>query len=105
MYLLEVGDELAAGEANLASSQLDASGNLRVSFHRGAFADAETTRQAAHNLALVIDDIQGDSVESFQRPGPQDIAKAAENMEILLEGVDDKMKSKLHQIELEVKKG
>lgn len=91
MFLLEVPDALAAGEANLASGQLDPLGNLRVSFHRGAFSDPETTRRAAHNLALVIDDIQGDAVESFQRPTPADIARAAQDMEILLEGVDDNL--------------
>jgi CRP-like cAMP-binding protein len=91
MFLLEVLDAVAAGEANLASSQIDPSGNLRVSFHRGAFPDPETTRQAAHNLALVIDGIQGDTVESFQRRTPLGVSKAAQSMEILLEGADDNL--------------
>jgi CRP-like cAMP-binding protein len=91
MFLLKVSNPLAAGEANLASSQLDPSGNLRVSFHRGAFPNPETTRRAAHNIALIIDDIQGDTIESFQRPTALDIPKAAQDMEILLEGVDDNL--------------
>jgi CRP-like cAMP-binding protein len=94
LFLLELSDRLAAGEANIASSELDRDGNLRISFHRGAFPDQETTRQAAYNAALIVNDIQADAIESFRRPaGPVSDAigrlKTAEEMEILLEGVAD----------------
>ena len=91
LFLLEIADTLAAGEANLAGSQLDPAGNLRISFHRGAFPDPETTRRAATNAALVIDDIQGDAIESFRRPFTPEGLKAADGIEILLEGVDDNL--------------
>jgi CRP-like cAMP-binding protein len=91
MFLLELPDAVAAGEANLASCEIDPSGNLRVSFERGAFCDLETTLRAAHNAALVIGDIHGDTIESFRRPPTPGILKAAQDMEILLEGVDDNL--------------
>jgi len=91
LFLLEIADTVAAGEANLAGSQLDPEGNLRVSFHRGAFPDHRTARRAAANLALVINDIQGDAIESFQRPTVPDGLKAAQDVEILLEGIDDNL--------------
>ncbi|RPJ36502.1 MAG: hypothetical protein EHM35_08025, partial [Planctomycetaceae bacterium] len=91
LFLLEIADPVAAGEANLAGSHLDPAGNLRISFHRGAFPDPETTRRAARNAALIINDIQGDAIESFRRPlGPEGL-KASGDIEILLEGVDDNL--------------
>ena len=72
LYLLEGNKTINAGEANLASSELDASGHLRVSFHLGAFRNQKITRKAARNLARVIDDIQADTVQSFRRNGRLD---------------------------------
>ena len=67
LYLLEVPDPIAAGEANLASSQLDADGDLRISFHHGAFRGAATMLKAANSAALVVSDIQADAIGSFAR--------------------------------------
>lgn len=95
LYLLEVTDHLAAGEANIASSELDRDGNLRISFHRGAFPDREIIQRAAYNAALAVNDIQADTIESFRRPSNSDVGsdsfKAADEIQILLEGVDDNL--------------
>ncbi len=91
LFLLEIDNMLAAGEANLASSQIDPDGNLRLSFHRGAFPNPEITQRAVTNLALVINDIQNDAIESFRRPAVPEGLKAANDIEILLEGVDDNL--------------
>jgi hypothetical protein len=92
LYLLEVDDPILAGEANIASSELDSDGNLRIAFHRGAFAKAEAVAFAVESAALVVDDIQRDVIESFIRP-PADPApappKSAQEMALLLEEIDD----------------
>ncbi len=67
LYLLESKKSINAGEANIARSELDASGNLRVSFHVGSFSKQKVTNKAASNAALVIDDIQADTIQSFKR--------------------------------------
>jgi hypothetical protein len=85
MYLLEVQDSVAAGEANLASSQLDRDGNLRVSFHRGGFGDPQTTSRAAYNVALVLSGLYGDTVVSFERPNSAGTLRASKEVVILLE--------------------
>ena len=96
LFLLGVTDSIAAGEANLASSELGRDGNLHVSFHRGAFADLHTTRHAALSAALVVNDIQLDVIESFERPAiahdrGEERLKTHQEMLILLESVDDNL--------------
>lgn len=68
LYLLELNEPIAASEALVAASQLDAAGNLRIALQQGAFPNAEVTRRAARYAALVTNDIQGDVVSSFVRP-------------------------------------
>lgn len=94
LLLVEIPNPISAGEANLASSELTQEGDLRASFHRGAFADTETVRRAASNAALVLEDIQRDVIESFQRTAPsqgqqKDWQEDFHEMQILLESVDD----------------
>ncbi len=95
LYMLEGKKPLNAGEANLASSEMDAEGNLRVSPHRGWFRNRKVVRKAAFNLAVVIDDIQADTIRSFQRddalyvgvfPLPK---RSFDDVSIIVEGVDD----------------
>ena len=92
LYLLELEDSIRAGESNIYSSQITQDGDLRISFHRGSFQDQNTNRQAAYYAAIVINDIQGDGIDSFVRSsqGPQG-SKNAADMKILLEGVDDNL--------------
>ncbi len=92
LLMLESDDPLSIGEANMASSDLTHEGNLRVSFHRGAFLDDETTRLAAYSAAIVIDDIQRDVIESFIRP-PADTSglKTSREIQILIEETDDNL--------------
>ena len=91
LYLLEVPDPIAAGEANLSSSKLDEDGNLRVSFHRGTFRDQDTVRRAARSAALIVNDIQADAIGSFERsdasahPGLRPHA----DVRILIESVEE----------------
>jgi hypothetical protein len=91
LYLLEVPDPIAAGESNLSSSQLEADGNLRVSFYHGMFRDQDTVLNAARSAALVVNDIQADAIESFDRtngPAHPGSRRSAE-VRILIESVDD----------------
>lgn len=91
LFLLETGDPLSAGEANLAGSELGRDGNLRINFHRGAFASETALRQAATSTAAVIQDIRADVVESFRWPEGKVVPglKAASAIETLLESTDD----------------
>ena len=89
LCLLEVDDPIVAGEANVAASQLDRDGNLRIAFHHGAFRDAETARAAARNAALMVNDIQADAIGSFARadPAAHPELRAHAELPILLESV------------------
>lgn len=96
LYLLEMSDPISAGEANIASSELDPAGDLRISFHRGAFSDQSAQEHAARSAAQVIHDIQSDVIDSFIRTPDGKQAqedepgmKSAGEMEILLEDADD----------------
>ncbi len=91
LYLLEIPDRISAGEANMASSELDKQGNLRISFHRGMFSDQDTVLNAAYSAALVVNDIQTDVIESLQRPAgaSQTELKQPADIQILIESVDD----------------
>lgn len=92
LFLFESPDPVSAGEANIASSELDPAGDLRLSFARGAFSTAEATAHAAHCTAMVVNDIQSDVIGSFQRDDSSaktaDL-KSASSIRILLEEVDD----------------
>jgi len=67
LFLLSFPQPLVAGEANLASAELTPEGDLRFAFHRGAFADDTVTAYVTHCAALVVNDIHGDAVLSFER--------------------------------------
>ena len=91
LYLLEIPDRISAGEANMASSELDKEGNLRISFHHGMFSDQDTILNAAYSAALVVNDIQTDVIESLQRPtdAAQTGLRQPADIQILIESVDD----------------
>ncbi|MFN8498941.1 MAG: hypothetical protein U0641_13910 [Anaerolineae bacterium] len=94
LFLLTAPDPMSAGEANIASSDIDPAGNLRISFHRGSFVTPEIARQAADWAAAVVVDIQIDAIQSFERPATPDDApplKHAEDMLVLLEETDDNL--------------
>jgi hypothetical protein len=75
LYLVELPDTHGAGEANIASSELGRDGNLRISFHRGAFADEAALHRAAHYAAYGAETLTG--------------LKSEADIQILLESVDD----------------
>jgi hypothetical protein len=90
LYLLELHDPVAVGEANLSSCQLEAGGDLRVSFHHGRFRDAGAAVRVAGAVALVLDSIHGDAIESFDRGGrAAEGLKLASALRILIEVPDD----------------
>lgn len=94
LFLLEGKDPISAGEANMANSDLDQEGNLRIAFTRGSFASAEATQWAAFSAAVVIQDIQADVIGSFRRSAADQshlrgTLKLEDEMQILIEGVDD----------------
>ncbi|MGJ5633192.1 hypothetical protein [Nostoc sp. CALU 1950] len=92
LFLLEAANPLNAGEANIASSELTANGDIRISFNRGSFTNQDATQRAAYYLAVVIDDIQRDIIDTFHRsPHDNDVIKKSENIEILLENTDDNL--------------
>lgn len=88
LFLYELADALAAGEANIAGCELDRNGDLRISFHRGAFADEAAVQRAAEYAAFTLNDIQADVIGSFLHPSGE-VAKRAEDMRILMEEADD----------------
>lgn len=95
MYLFEIHDRMSAGEANIASTELDRAGNLRISFHRGAFASEEAQMHAVAGTAFAVQDIQADVIESFQRAShlaeqtSAPALKASAAIETWLESTDD----------------
>ncbi len=96
LFLLEISEYLSAGEANIASGELGQDGNLRISFHRGRFGSPDTTQYAAYCAALVVNDVQMDVIGSFQQAaahndGGLSHSKAADDIQILLEAVDDNL--------------
>ncbi|MFN8481873.1 MAG: hypothetical protein U0768_02295 [Anaerolineae bacterium] len=94
LFLLTAPDPISAGEANIASSDVDPAGNLRLSFHRGAFVTPAIAGQAAAWAATVALDIQKDAIQSFERPAAAADAaglKRAEDALILLEETDDNL--------------
>ena len=91
LYLLETTDMISSGEANIASSEIDPAGDLRISMHRGRFVTRERNRFVAHCTARVIQDIQADTITSFQRPEAAPGLKTMDEMLILLEEVDDNL--------------
>ena len=89
LYMLELADPISAGEANIASSELDPMGDLRVSFHRGFFRNPGAIERAGRCAAQVILDIQADVIDGFMRTStPVDLKQATE-MAILLEETED----------------
>ncbi len=93
LILLELPDAISAGEANIASSQLDQNGDLRISFHRGSFANPGAVDHATYCAALIVQEIKEDVIDSFERStafGQADLKSPAE-MKILLEETDDNL--------------
>ncbi len=94
LYLLELDDPISAGEANIASSELDREGNLRISFQRGQFDKPEATQRAAYASALMVNDVQLDVIDSFRRlAAPAESAPRTQikDIQILLEETDDNL--------------
>lgn len=89
LYLLEAPNIIGAGEANIASSELEPSGDLRISFHRGSFSAPGATEYAAHTAAFVLNDIQRDILRSFIRTAHDPALRPASELLILLEETDD----------------
>ena len=95
MYLLEINDRMSIGEANIASTEVDRAGNLRISFHRGAFASEAACMHAVAGAVFAVQDIQADVIESFDRAAeqaegttPPDL-KTSTTIETWLESTDD----------------
>ncbi|MBK9051659.1 MAG: hypothetical protein IPL78_12285 [Chloroflexi bacterium] len=91
LYLLEMPDMISSGEANIASSEMDPAGDLRISLHRGRFVTRDHNSFAARCAAIVIQDIQADTIASFQRPDSVPGLKTAAEVLILLEETDDNL--------------
>ncbi|MEZ4644153.1 MAG: cyclic nucleotide-binding domain-containing protein [Chloroflexota bacterium] len=98
LFLLEIPSPLSAGEANIASSELDPTGDLRISFERGSFATPAAQKRAEQFAAVVVHDIQRDVLDSFQRPNAADAAmtKPPDTLHILLEETDDYLQFAAH---------
>lgn len=91
-FLLESAKQISAGEANIASTELTHQGDLRVSFHRGAFSNEDAAERSADNVAAIIDDIQRDVVGAFLRPAAHvGELKATAEIKVLIEGTDDSL--------------
>lgn len=96
-FLVEGSGAIGAGEANIASSELSPTGDLWISFQRGSFADQETVRRAARNVAMIVDDIQRDIIDTFRRSpasrATKDNAglKSNQDIRIYIENTDDNL--------------
>jgi hypothetical protein len=88
LYLLELHNPISSGEANIASSELDTSGDLRISFHRGSFM-APGAKRAAQCAATVVNGMQSDVIGSFIRSTNPNGLKPASEMLILFEETED----------------
>lgn len=71
MWFVELADEMASGEANLAACDLDADGNLWLSFHHGLFASPQATERAVTSAARIVEDVQADIVPSLRGRWPE----------------------------------
>ncbi len=96
LFLMELDLPLSAGEANIAASALTRQGDLRVTFHRGSFSEADATQRAAEYAAVVLNDFCEDVVGSFEHPlDPAAFdqlpasARTASQVKVLLENTDD----------------
>ncbi len=90
LYLMELPNNPdGAGESNIASSEFTVGGNLRISFHRGAFEDQEAQTRSASSTAYVISDFLRDTVDSFWRAVPGPSIKTSQEILIFLESTDD----------------
>ena len=90
LFLMELPDNPdGAGESNIASSEFNSEGNLRISFHRGAFDNQEAQSRSARSSAYVIGDLLRDTVDSFWRARPIPSVKTSKEILILLESTDD----------------
>jgi hypothetical protein len=90
LYLMELPNNPdGAGEANIASSEFNADGNLRISFHRGSFENQAAQNCSAYSTAYVIQDLLRDTVDSFWRAAPIPSLKSSKDIQVLLESTDD----------------
>ena len=90
LYLLELPNNPdGAGESNIASSEFNLQGNLRISFHRGRFDNQEAQNRSAYCTAYVINGFLRDTVDSFWRAVPLPSVKSHKDIQILLESTDD----------------
>jgi hypothetical protein len=78
-----------AGESNISSSEFNPDGNVRISFHRGAFENHQAQNRSAFCTAHVIGDFLHDTVDSFRRATPIPSVKSSEDILVLLESTDD----------------
>jgi hypothetical protein len=62
---IRVNGVRTSGEANLRTAWLAPSGDLRVSFHRGAYVSEQARRRAVEATAFAVDDIVADVLPSF----------------------------------------
>lgn len=90
LFLMELQDNPdGAGESNIASSEFNAEGNLRISFHRGSFETQEAQNRSAYCTAYVIHDFLRDTIDSFWRAKPIPSIKSSKEILVLLESTDD----------------
>ena len=92
LFFLELDKAINAGEANIASSELTPTGDLRIACNRGSFSSPEATQRGAYNMAFIIDEIQQDILDTFQRPaGEANAVKPSRDIRILIENTDDNL--------------
>ncbi len=92
-FLLEAKKTTVAGEANIAATDFTEEGDLRVAFHRGTFMDPSALERVTFNVAVAINGVQEEMIESFSRPegspASADYHKKHDPVYILLESTDD----------------
>ncbi len=92
-YVIAYDDERGAGEANIRVAFVTPRGDLRLAFHRGAFATDVAARRAAASVAGVVADIAADVIPTFGGPavggGSSPATRSMDDVRIQLERPDD----------------
>lgn len=92
-FLLEAKKTVVAGEANIAATDFTEEGDLRIAFHRGTFMDPAALERVTFNVAVTINNVQDEMIESYSRPegapSSADYHKKHDPVYILLESTDD----------------
>ena len=89
MFLLALDTPHAVGEANIQRCEYTKTGHLIISFYTGFFHTEKALHHSAQCVAMIINDILGDVIDSLKFPTHHPYHENREPIQILLENVHD----------------